>query len=187
MSIFNLLPLKTAVYWLRVWCHLPASYFEGGAFWWFITIFSFSCDNSFCILISYFQQIIRHVIYMSETIVSIAIMQYKQSFYPISDLSEQTCKLGFFFLIILCFLLFFVTVAFFTAEKKGGGGGRDVSNNKLFQILGRVYTSLHNRRFMSQARRTPHFVRSVRRGEEKNKAAVASPLFWLLLCRLCLY
>ena len=46
---------------------------------------------------------------MSETIVSIAIMQYKQSFYPICDLSEQTCKLGFFFLIILCFLLFFVT------------------------------------------------------------------------------
>ena len=60
---------------------------------------------------------------MSETIVSIAIMQYKQSFYPICDLSEQTCKLGFFSLIILCFLLFFVTVAFFTAEKKGGGGG----------------------------------------------------------------
>ena len=59
---------------------------------------------------------------MSETIVSIAIMQYKQSFYPTSDLSEQTCKLGFFFLIILCFLLFFVTVAFFTAEKKGGKG-----------------------------------------------------------------
>ena len=60
---------------------------------------------------------------MSETIVSIAIMQYKQSFYPICDLSKQTCKLGFFFLIILCFLLFFVTVAFFTAEKKGGGEG----------------------------------------------------------------
>lgn len=61
---------------------------------------------------------------MSETIVSIAIMQYKQSFYSICDLSKQTCKLGFFFLIILCFLLFFVTVAFFTAEKKGGGKGR---------------------------------------------------------------
>ena len=65
---------------------------------------------------------------------SIAIMQYKQSwFYPISGLSEQTCKLGFLFLIKLCFLLFFLTVAFFTAEKKGGK--RDVSNNELFQIL----------------------------------------------------
>ena len=74
---------------------------------------------------------------------------------------------------------------FFYRRKKGGE--RDVSNNKLFQILGRVYTSLQNRRFMSQARRTPHFARSVRRGEEKNKAAVTSPLFWLLLCRLCLY
>ena len=54
---------------------------------------------------------------MSETILSIAIMQYKQLFYPISDLSEQTCKLGFFFLIILCFLLFFVTVAFLPQTK----------------------------------------------------------------------
>ena len=117
---------------------------------------------------------------MSETIVSIAIMQYKQSSYPICDLSEQTCKLGFFFLIILCFLLFFVTVAFLPQKKKG-------INNKLFQILGRVYTSLQNRRFMSQARRTRHFARGVRRGEEKNKAAVTSPLFWLLLCRLSLY
>ena len=80
-----------------------------------------------------FQQIFRHVIYMSEAIVSIAILQYKQSwFYPISGLSEQTCKLGFLLLIKLCFLLFFLTVAFFTAEKKGGK--RDVSN-KLFQIL----------------------------------------------------
>ena len=69
---------------------------------------------------------------------------------------------------------------FFTAEKKG-------INNKLFQILGGVYTSLQNRRFTSQARRTRHFARSVRRGEEKNKAAVTSPLFWLLLCRLSLY
>ena len=184
MSIFNLLPLKTAEYWLRVWCHLSASYFEGGAFWWFITIFSFSCDNSFCILISYFQQIIRHVIYMSETIVSIAIMQYKQSFYPISDLSEQTYKLNFFSSLYCAFCYSLWRLLFLPQKKRGG---RDVSNNKLFQILGRVYTSLHNRRFMSQARRTPHFGRSVRRGEEKNKAAVASPLFWLLLCRLCLY
>ena len=74
---------------------------------------------------SCFQQFFRHVIYMSEAIVSIAIMQYKQSwFYPISGLSEQTCKLGFLFLIKLCFLLFFLTVAFFTAEKKRGGKGR---------------------------------------------------------------
>ena len=129
---------------------------------------------------SCFQQIILHVIYMSETIVSIAIMQYKQSLYLISDLTEQTCKLGLFFFIIFCFLLFFAT-----SRKKGEK--RDVSNNKLFQILGRVYPSLQNRRFMSQARRTPHFGRSARRGEEKNKAAIASPLFWLLLCRLCLY
>ena len=56
---------------------------------------------------------------MSETIVSIAIMQYKQSFYPICDLSKQTCELGFFFLIILCFLLFFVTVAFLPQKKRG--------------------------------------------------------------------
>ena len=33
--------------------------------------------------------------------------------------------------------------------------------------------------FMSQARRTRHFARSVRRGEEKNKASVTTPLFWL--------
>ena len=74
---------------------------------------------------------------------------------------------------------------FFTAEKKGEK--RDVSNNKLYQILSRVYTSVQNRRFMSQARRTRHFGRSARRGKEKNKAAVTSPLFWFLLCRLCLY
>ena len=179
MSIFNLLPLKTAEYWLRVWCHLSASYFEGGAFWWFITIFSFSCDNSFCILISYFQQIIRHVIYMSETIVSIAIMQYKQSFYPISDLSEQTYKLNFFSS-LYCAFCYSLWRLLFYRRKKG-------INNKLFQVLGRFYTSPQNRRFMSQARRTPHFGRSVRLGEEKNKAAVTSPLFWLLLCRLSLY
>lgn len=56
---------------------------------------------------------------MSETIVSIAIMQYKQSFYPISDLSEQTCKLGFFFLIILCFFVILCDGSFFTPEKRG--------------------------------------------------------------------
>ena len=50
-----------------------------------------------------------------------------------------------------------------------------------------LYSSLHNRRFMSQARRTRHFersakrARSARRGEEKNKAPVANPFFWLLI------
>ena len=50
-----------------------------------------------------------------------------------------------------------------------------------------LYSSLHNRRFMSQARRTRHFERSAkraqsaRRGEEKNKAPVTSPFFWLLI------
>ena len=39
--------------------------------------------------------------------------------------------------------------------------------------------SLHNRRFTSQARRTRHFARSVRRGEEENKAPVTSPMWWL--------
>ena len=47
------------------------------------------------------------------------------------------------------------------------------------------FPSLHNRRFISQARQTRNFawtakrVRSARRGEEKNKALVTSPLFWL--------
>ena len=49
--------------------------------------------------------------------------------------------------------------------------------------------SLHDRRFMSQARRTRYFAqsairaRSARRGEEKNKAPVRSPLF--LMFRQC--
>ena len=43
--------------------------------------------------------------------------------------------------------------------------------------------SLHDRRFMSQAGRTRYFARSARRGEEKNKAPVGSPLF-LLFCPL---
>ena len=34
---------------------------------------------------------------------------------------------------------------------------------------------------MSQARRTRHCARSARGGEEKNKAPVTSPLFWLFL------
>ena len=41
------------------------------------------------------------------------------------------------------------------------------------------HSSLQNRRFMSQARRTRYFARSARRGEEKKKGPVASPLFWL--------
>ena len=56
---------------------------------------------------------------MSETILSTAIMQYKQSFYPISDLSEQTWKFGFFFPHYIVLFLFFVTVAFLP-QKKGG-------------------------------------------------------------------
>ena len=49
-----------------------------------------------------------------------------------------------------------------------------------------LYSSLHNRRFMSQARRTRHFersakrVQSARRREEENKAPVASPFFLAL-------
>ena len=188
MSIFNLLPLKTAEYWLRVWCHLSASYFEGGAFWWFITIFYFSSDNSFCILMIFFHQIIWHVyiyIYIYIYIYVWNHCEYSDHAIQAIILSHLWLKwtnmqIRFFFLVILCFLLFFVTVAFLPQKKKG-------INNKLFQILGGVYTSLQNRRFTSQARRTRHFARSVRRGEEKNKAAVTSPLFWLLLCRLSLY
>ena len=89
-------------------------------------------------------------------------------------------QIRFFFPRYIVLFVILCDGCFFTAEKKG-------INNKLFQILGGVYTSLQNRRFMSQARRTRHFARSVRRGEEKNKAAVTSPLFWLLLCRLSLY
>ena len=74
-----------------------------------------------------------------------------------------------------------------------------------------LYSSLHNRRFMSQARRTRHFEQSAkrarsakrvrrakrvrsarrvrsakraecaRRGAEENKASVTSPFFWLLI------
>ena len=46
-----------------------------------------------------------------------------------------------------------------------------------------LYSSLHSRRFMSQARRTRYFERSAKRGrsarrrEEKNKAPVTSPFF----------
>ena len=97
-------------------------------------------------------------IYMSETIVSIAIMQYKQSFYPICDLSKQTCKLGFFFLIILCFLLFFVTVAFFTAEKKGGKGTCPITSYSRFWavfilvcITGALWTKLGERGILREA------------------------------------
>ena len=48
-------------------------------------------------------------------------------------------------------------------------------------------TSKHKRRFRSQTRRTWHFARSAKRetrGGEKNKAPVASPLFWLFRPRL---
>ena len=64
----------------------------------------------------------------------------------------------------------------------------------------RFSASLHNRRFMSQARRTRHFARSARRGEEKKiklyffsslrfalRAKCRVRLAWLikhLLCRL---
>ena len=46
-----------------------------------------------------------------------------------------------------------------------------------------LYSSLHSRRFMSQARRTRYFERSAKRGrsarrrEEKNKESVTSPFF----------
>ena len=86
-------------------------------------------------------------------------MQYKQSFYPICDLSKQTCKLGFFFLIILCFLLFFVTVAFFTAEKKGGGKGTcPITSYSRFWavfilacITGALWAKLGERRILREA------------------------------------
>ena len=186
MSIFNLLPLKTAEYWLRLWCHLSASYFEGGAFWWFITIFYFSSDNSFCILMIFFHQIIWHVyIYIYIYIYVWNHCEYSDHAIQAIILSHLWLKwtnmqIRFFFPRYIVLFVILCDGCFFTAEKKG-------INNKLFQILGGVYTSLQNRRFTSQARRTRHFARSVRRGEEKNKAAVTSPLFWLLLCRLSLY
>lgn len=40
-------------------------------------------------------------------------------------------------------------------------------------------TSLHNKCFMSQAMWTWHFAWSARQGEDKNRASVTSPLFWL--------
>ena len=40
-------------------------------------------------------------------------------------------------------------------------------------------TSLHNKCFMSQAMWTWHFAWSARQGEDKNRAPVTSPLFWL--------
>ena len=84
--------------------------------------------------------------YMSEAIVSIAIMQYKQSsFYPISGLSAQTCKLGFFFSYYVVLFVILFEGCFYLAQKKRGK--RDVSNNKLFQILytkGRIVCKLLN-------------------------------------------
>ena len=61
---------------------------------------------------------------------------------------------------------------------------------QTFFLSGEVIISLHNRRFMSQARRTRHFARSVgrariaRRGEEKNKAlyATCTSLMMHLIC-----
>ena len=54
--------------------------------------------------------------------------------------------------------------------------GIEISASNVLPIL----FTLHNRRFISQARRTRHCARSARWGEEKNKAPVTSPLFWLV-------
>ena len=53
-----------------------------------------------------------------------------------------------------------------------------------FQLSSQCFISLHNERFMSQARRTWHFARSARRGTEKKikgllPRLITSPLFWL--------
>ena len=139
MSIFNLPPLKTAEYWLGIWSHLSTSYYyiKRGHFGYLFIFFLSFFTNPFAFSwVVSDQQIFRHVISISEAIVSIAIVQYKQSwFYPISGLSEQTCKLGFLFLIKLCFLLFFLTVAFFTAEKKGKKGTCPIISYSRFFIL----------------------------------------------------
>ena len=76
--------------------------------------------------------IIYIYIYMSETIASIAIMQYKQSFYPISDLSEQTCKLGFFFPHYIVLFVILCDGCFFTAEKKGIKGTCPITSYSRF-------------------------------------------------------
>ena len=96
----------------------------------------------------------------------------------IPSLTWPNMQIKIFFSSIYCAFCYSLWRLLFYRRKKGGK--KEVSNNKLFQILGPVYTSLQNRCFMSQARKTRHFGRSVRRGEEKNKAAVTSPLFWLL-------
>ena len=53
--------------------------------------------------------------------------------------------------------------------------GIEISASNVLPIL----VTLHNRRFMSQARRTRHCARGARWGEEKNKEPVTSPLLWL--------
>ena len=66
----------------------------------------------------------------------------------------------------------------------------NLSDEKLPEIVilkPKTFGYMHNRRFMSQASRTWHFARSAKRetrGEEKNKAPVASPLFRLFRPRL---
>ena len=66
---------------------------------------------------------------------------------------------------------------------------RKISQRFFISRLRLGGTSLHDRRFISQAGRTRYFARSAtwarsaRRGEEKNKAPVRSPL--LLLFRQC--
>ena len=68
-------------------------------------------------------------------------------------------------------------------------GDRLFSFQTFFFLSSEVIISLHNRRFISQARRTLHFARSVgrariaRRGKEKNKALYAtctSPIMHLI-------
>ena len=64
---------------------------------------------------------------------------------------------------------------------------REQHQKTAVQAQGNSVLSLHNRRFMSQVGRTRYFVQnatraqSTRRGKEKNKVPVRSPLFLLLL------
>ena len=91
---------------------------------------------------------------MSETIVSIAIMQYKQSLYLISDLTEQTCKLGFF-----SSLYFAFCYSSRPAEKKGKKGTCPITSYSRFWAVfilacktGALWAKLGERRILGEAR-----------------------------------
>ena len=77
---------------------------------------------------------------------------------------DQTCKLGFLSSLCCAFCYSLRRLLFYRRKK---GEKMDVSLNKLFQILSRVYSSLHIRRFLSQARRTRICAKRETRGGEK--------------------